>query len=139
MRTERRRRAPSRRPRPATIWLLIALLYLPIAILFLFSINAEHDALVSAAGASRWAGTRSCSTTPALLRAARNSLVVAAGSSAVATVARDDGRAPDQRATSSAARGCSSGLAVLPLIVPFVVLAVALLDAVLGPASIARS
>ena len=104
---------------------LIALLYLPIAILFVFSINANTTLSFPMQGLTLgW--YRQLLESEAVLRAARNSLVVAAGSSAVATalgtmvallIARYQFRA----------KGLLVALAVLPLIVPFVVLAVALL------------
>ena len=104
---------------------LIALLYLPIAILFLFSINANTTLSFPMRGLTLgW--YKNLLESGAVLRAARNSLVVAAGSSAVATalgtmvallIARYQFRA----------KRLLVALAVLPLIVPFVVLAVALL------------
>jgi len=117
------RRAPSRLA--GYYFGLIALLYLPIAILFLFSINANTTLSFPMRGLTLgW--YKNLLESGAVLRAARNSLVVAAGSSAVATalgtmvallIARYQFRA----------KGLLVALAVLPLIVPFVVLAVALL------------
>jgi spermidine/putrescine transport system permease protein len=104
---------------------LITLLYLPIAILFLFSVNTNTTFSFPLQGLSlRWYTLLFDS--PAVLRAARNSLLVAAGSGLVATLlgamvallmARYQFRAKNLLLT----------LAVLPLIVPFIVLAVALL------------
>jgi spermidine/putrescine transport system permease protein len=117
------RRAPSRLT--GYYFGLIALLYLPIAILFVFSINANTTLSFPLRGLTLgW--YKQLLESEAVLRAARNSLVVAAGSSAVATalgtmvallIARYQFRA----------KRLLVALAVLPLIVPFVVLAVALL------------
>ena len=104
---------------------LIALLYLPIAVLFLFSVNTNTTLSFPLQGLTlNW--YEKLFETEAVLRAARNSLVVAAGSSTVATalgtmvallIARFQFRA----------KKLIVALAVLPLIVPFIVLAVALL------------
>ena len=72
---------------------LIALLYLPIAILVLFSLNANQVLAFPLQGFTlQWYGN--ALATPAALTAARNSVLVATGSSLVATVAGDDGRHP---------------------------------------------
>jgi spermidine/putrescine transport system permease protein len=104
---------------------LIALLYLPIALLFLFSVNTAATLSFPLRGLTLdW--YKKLLESPAVLNAARNSLLVAAGSSTVATalgtmvallVARYQFRA----------KALLVALAVLPLIVPFVVLGVALL------------
>jgi spermidine/putrescine transport system permease protein len=104
---------------------LVALLYLPIAILFLFSINANTTFSFPLQGFTlHW--YQQLFDTPAVLRAARNSLIVAAGSGLVATIlgtmvallmARYQFRT----------KNLLLALAVLPLIVPFIVLGVALL------------
>jgi spermidine/putrescine transport system permease protein len=104
---------------------LVALLYLPIAILFLFSINANTTFSFPLQGFTlHW--YQQLVDTPAVLRAARNSLIVAAGSGLVATIlgtmvallmARYQFRT----------KNLLLALAVLPLIVPFIVLGVALL------------
>ena len=104
---------------------LIALLYLPIAILFLFSLNANTSLSFPLQGLTlRW--YQQLFASPAVLNAARNSLMVAIGSGLAATilgamvaliVARYQFRT----------KKLILALAVLPLIVPFIVLAVALL------------
>jgi spermidine/putrescine transport system permease protein len=104
---------------------LIALLYLPIAILCLFSFNANASFSFPLQGLTlNW--YRQLFASPAVLNAARNSLIVALGSGLVATilgamvaliVARYQFRT----------KQLILALAVLPLIVPFIVLAVALL------------
>ncbi len=106
-------------------WLLVALLFLPIALLFVFSFNNSHILALPLTGFTLdW--YQRLFATPALLRAAGASLVVAVASSFVATilgtmvallVVRFDFRS----------KSLLIGLSVLPLIVPFVVLAVALL------------
>jgi spermidine/putrescine transport system permease protein len=104
---------------------LIALLYIPIAILFLFSINANTGLTFPLQGFTlSW--YQKLFQTPEVLAAARNSVVVAAGSSFAATIlgtmvsllyVRFDFRL----------KNLLIALSVLPLIVPYVVLAVALL------------
>ena len=106
-------------------WLLIALLYLPIAILFVFSINANTTLSFPLKGFTLdW--YEKLFDTPALLRAVRNSLGVAVWSSLAATglgamvailLSRFDFRG----------KGALTGLAIMPLIVPYVVLGIALL------------
>src|SRR3954466_11341641 len=64
---------------------LIALLYLPIAILVLFSFNANQVLAFPLQGFTlEWYGN--ALATPTALTAARNSVLVATGSSAVATL-----------------------------------------------------
>ncbi len=104
---------------------LIVLLYIPIAILFLFSINSNTGLSFPLQGLTvTW--YQKLFDTPQVLDAARNSLLVAVGSSLAATTlgtmvallyARFEFRL----------KGLLIALSVLPLIVPYVVLAVALL------------
>jgi spermidine/putrescine transport system permease protein len=106
-------------------WLLIGLLYLPIALLFVFSINQNTTLSFPLKGFTLgW--YEKLFATPALLHAVANSVIVAVSSSIAATafgtmvallLSRFDFRG----------RGALTGLAMLPLIVPYVVLAVALL------------
>ncbi len=118
---------PRRRPKllGAFYWLLIVLLYVPIAILFVFSINAGTSLSFPLRGFTlEWYG-KLFGSAP-LLHAIGNSLIVAVGSSAVATalgtmlgilLSRFEFRL----------KGLLTGLAILPLIVPYVVLGVAML------------
>ena len=122
---------PTRRPRgrPSFLrgyfWLLAILLYLPILILFVFSINANTSLTFPLRGLTLdWYEKLFASEN--LLQAIGNSLVVAVASSAVATtfgtmiailLSRFEFRG----------KGLLTGLAILPLIVPYVVLGVALL------------
>ena len=125
-------RPPTGRPRRLRLpairgyyWLLIGLLYLPIALLFVFSINANTTLSFPLKGFTlAWYGK--LFATPALLHAIANSVIVAVASSIAATalgtmvallLSRFDFRG----------RGALTGLAMLPLIVPYVVMAVALL------------
>lgn len=104
---------------------LIVVLYLPIAILFLFAVNAGTVLAFPLKGFTfDWFFRLSEST--AVLKSALNSLGVAAGSSLVATLL---GTMVALVLTRSPFRGKAVlfGLSVLPLIVPFVVLGVALL------------
>ena len=117
------RRAPSRLT--GYYWGLIALLYLPIAVLFLFSINTNTTLSFPMQGLTlNW--YKKLLESEAVLRAARNSLVVAAGSSSVATVLGTMVALLVVR-YQFRAKGLLVALAVLPLIVPFIVLGVALL------------
>jgi spermidine/putrescine transport system permease protein len=104
---------------------LLALLYLPIAVLFLFSISPSTSLTFPLQGVTlAWFGR--LLESDALLRSARNSLVVAAASSTAATAL---GTMLALLATRYQFRGKGLllALAILPLIVPFIVLAVALL------------
>jgi len=101
------------------------LLYVPIAVLFLFSINSNIILSFPLSGLTlSW--YQKLLDSPAVLNAASNSLKVAAGSSLVATIL---GTMVSILYTRYQFRFKSLliGLAVLPLIVPYIVLAVALL------------
>ncbi|HEX6287971.1 MAG TPA: ABC transporter permease [Herpetosiphonaceae bacterium] len=124
----RRERGAARRAPALLTWYyfgLIALLYLPIVVLFLFSINNNTSLSFPLQGLTlRW--YQQLFDSPPILRAARNSLIVAVGSSFVATalgtmvallIARYQFRTKTLLVM----------LTVLPLFVPFIVLAVALL------------
>jgi spermidine/putrescine transport system permease protein len=118
---------PRRRPRllSAFFWLLIALLYLPIAILFIFSINDGTSLSLPLRGFTLEWYERLLSSAP-LLRAVMNSLLVAAGASTVATVLGTMVAILFSR-FKFRGRSALAGLAILPLIVPYVVLGVSLL------------
>jgi spermidine/putrescine transport system permease protein len=104
---------------------LIGLLYLPIAILFLFSINANTFLSFPLQGLSLdW--YEKLFASDALLRSARNSLVVALGSSLTATLMGTMVGLLMMR-YQFRSKGLLVAMAVLPLIVPYIVLAVALL------------
>jgi spermidine/putrescine transport system permease protein len=109
----------------AYYWLLVALLFLPIAILAVFSVNANTTLSFPLRGLTLDWFARVLST-PALLRAAGNSVVVAAFSSIVATALGTAVAVLFVRFRFRA-RWLLLGLSVLPLIVPFVVLGAALL------------
>jgi spermidine/putrescine transport system permease protein len=103
---------------------LIALLYLPIAVLFLFSINANTSLSFPLQGLTlNW--YEKLFASDALLRSARNSLVVALGSSVTATFMGTMVALLMMR-YQFRSKGLLVGMAVLPLIVPYIVLAVAL-------------
>ena len=104
---------------------LILLLYLPIALLFLFSVNSNAS-LSFPINQLTVDWYRQLFDADAVLRSARNSLVVALGSSLTATAL---GTMVSILLLRYKFRGQNIlvGLAVLPLIVPYVVLAVALL------------
>ena len=110
---------------PAYFAVVLFLLYLPIGILFAFSLQS-NTTLAFPLGDLTFEWYERLSRSDALLRAARNSVVVAVASSLVATalgtmialvVVRHRFRT----------RNLLIGLSALPLIVPFIVLAVALL------------
>ena len=104
---------------------LIALLYLPIFVLFLFSLNANVSLSFPLQGLTfDW--YQKLFDSPAVLRAARNSLIVAAASSFAATLLGTMDSILYLR-YQFRAREFLMVLAVLPLIVPYIVLAVALL------------
>jgi spermidine/putrescine transport system permease protein len=106
-------------------WLLIILLYLPIAILVLFSLNANQVPAFPLQGLTLDWYARALGT-PEAITAARNSLLVAVSSSVMTTalatmvsilIARYDFRG----------KSILLAISTLPLIVPYIVLAVALL------------
>jgi len=104
---------------------LITLLYLPIVVLFLFSVNANTFLAFPLQGLTlEW--YRKLFETEALLRSARSSLIVASGSSLAATLLGTMLALLMMR-YQFRAKGLLVALAVLPLIVPYIVLAVALL------------
>ena len=104
---------------------LIGLLYLPIAILFLFSINANTFLSFPLQGLTLdW--YEKLFASDALLRSARNSLIVALGSSLTATLMGTMVGLLMMR-YQFRSKGLLVAMAVLPLIVPYIVLAVALL------------
>lgn len=104
---------------------LIALLYLPIAVLFLFSVNSDASLSFPIDRLTlNWYGELFAAE--AVLRSARNSVIVALGSSLMATLL---GTMVSILMLRYKFRGQTAivALAVLPLIVPYVVLGVALL------------
>ena len=104
---------------------LIALLYLPIAILFLFSLNSNTFLSFPLEGLTLdW--YQKLFASDALLRSARNSLVVGLGSSLTATLMGTMVAVLMMR-YQFRSKGLLVALTVLPLIVPYIVLAVALL------------
>ena len=112
-------------PLPLYFFGLVALLYIPIVVLFLFSLNANVSLSFPLKGLTLdW--YQKLFDSPAVLRAARNSLLVAAGSSFAATILGTMVSILYLR-YKFRAREFLIALAVLPLIVPYVVLAVALL------------
>ena len=103
---------------------LIVLLYLPIAILFLFSLNSSTFLSFPLQGLTlNW--YQQLFASDALLRSARNSLVVALGSSLTATFLGTMVALLMMR-YQFRSKGLLVALAALPLIVPYIVLAVAL-------------
>lgn len=119
-------RAPSgRKVLPAYFGLLILLLYLPLAVLLLFSFNAGTSLSFPLQELTlHW--YQKLFDSPEILRAARNSIVVGIGSATAATLL---GTGVALLLTRFRFRGESFlfALAMLPLVVPAVVLAVALL------------
>lgn len=112
---------------PLTVYYfsLIALLYLPIALLFLFSVNSSASLSFPIQQLTTdW--YRQLFAAEAVLRSARNSLLVALGSSLAATILGAMVSILMLRYRFRA-QNLLVSLAVLPLIVPYVVLGVALL------------
>jgi spermidine/putrescine transport system permease protein len=104
--------------------ILFVLLYLPLVILVLFSVNASTSLSFPLAGFSLdW--YRQLFEAEPILKAARNSLVVAIAT-AVAATALGTGVALVVTRFRFRARWLLLALTVLPLITPFVILAVAL-------------
>jgi len=110
---------------PAYYFSLIALLYLPIALLFLFSVNSSAS-LSFPIKQLTFDWYQKLFAADAVLRSARNSLIVAFGSSLASTIL---GTMVSILMLRYKFRGQNIlvALAVLPLIVPYVVLGVALL------------
>ena len=104
---------------------LVILLYLPIVVLFLFSINTNTTLSFPLQGLTASWYEKLFANEP-VLRAARNSLVVALGSSTVAAMLGTMVALVVMR-YNYRSRGLLLALAALPLIVPFIVLGVALL------------
>jgi spermidine/putrescine transport system permease protein len=121
----------SRRPRrglPALrgfFWLMIGLLYLPIVILFVFSVNVNTTLSFPLRGFTLdW--YEKLFATSALLTSIKSSLIVAVASSVAATTLGTMVAILLSR-FNFRGRNLLTGLAVLPLLVPYVVLGVALL------------
>ena len=103
---------------------VLALLYLPITILFVFSFSANSRLSFPIEGFTldQYAGVLA---DPSLLGAARNSLIVAAAAATAATVLGTLVAIATMR-FHFRGRSALLGLAVLPLIVPFAVMGVAI-------------
>ena len=106
-------------------WFIVVLLYVPLSVLFLFSINANTTLSFPLKGFTLEWFVKLFST-PALLRAVGNSLQVAIASSFAATALGATVAILLSR-FEFRGKGALTGLAVLPLIVPYVILGVALL------------
>jgi spermidine/putrescine transport system permease protein len=105
--------------------LLIALLYLPIAVLVLFSLNANTALAFPLQGFTlAWYGN--ALGTPSALTAARNSFLVATGSSFMATLLATMVAVLISR-YSFRGKQVLLSISLLPLIVPYIVLGIALL------------
>jgi spermidine/putrescine transport system permease protein len=126
-RPRRARSAPRGRPSGLRLlyWLLIVLLYLPIAILFIFSINAGTTLSFPLKGFTfDWYAK--ILTTSGLVDSVQHSLIVAVISSTVATTLGTMVAVLLSR-FKFRGKGLLTGLAILPLLVPYVVLGVAFL------------
>jgi spermidine/putrescine transport system permease protein len=106
-------------------WVLIALLYLPILLLAVFSVNENTSLTFPLEGFTlQW--YEGLFENRSLITAVKNSLIVAVASSIAATVLGTMVGILLSR-FKFRGRGLLTGLAILPLLVPYVVLAVALL------------
>lgn len=116
-----------RAPLPLVVYyfVLIALLYLPIVILFLFSVNSNVTFAFPLKGFSLGWYRQLAGNAP-ILTSARNSVLVAVGSSFAATILGAMVSILLMR-YQFRWKGFLLAIAVLPLIVPYIVLAVALL------------
>ena len=117
------RRAPS--ALSAYFVALVVLLYLPLAILFIFSINDNTTLVFPLKGFTLEWYDRALDT-PAAIDSVRNSVVVALGSSLVATMLATMLAVAVTR-FQFPGKQFVLGLAFLPLVVPYLVLGVALL------------
>ena len=130
--TARAPRASGRPPRTLNrgglrgyYWLMLFLLYLPIVLLFIFSFNANTILSFPLKGFTlEW--FQKLFQSPNLLAAVGRSVIVALGASAVATVLGTMVALLLSR-FEFRGKGMLTSLAILPLLVPFFVLAVALL------------
>jgi len=123
-RTRRRRTGTSRGLR-GYYWLMLVLLYVPIALLFVFSLNANTILSFPLKGFTlEW--FQKLFQTPNLLAAVGRSVIVAVVASSVATVLGTMVALLLSR-FEFRGKGLLTSLAILPLLVPFFVLAVALL------------
>jgi len=112
-------------PLPAYYFGLLTLLYLPLAVLLLFAFNSGTILVFPLKGLTlRWFAQLFAAE--ALIRSLRHSLVVAAGSSIVATTLATCGAIAFVR-FQFRGKGLFITVALLPLYVPFVVLGVSLL------------
>ena len=112
-------------PLPVYYFALLSLLYLPLAILLLFAFNSGTILVFTLKGLTlHW--FEQLFATEALMRSLRNSLVVAAGSSVVATALATCGAIAFVRFQFKG-KGLFITVALLPLYVPFVVFGVSLL------------
>jgi spermidine/putrescine transport system permease protein len=106
-------------------WVLIGLLYLPIVLLAVFSVNENTSLTFPLEGFTlQW--YEGLFENRSLTTAVRNSLIVAVASSVAATILGTMVGILLSR-FNFRGRGLLTGLAILPLLVPYVVLAVALL------------
>ena len=110
---------------PFYYWTLVGLLYLPLAVLLLFAFNDGTILAFPLRGLTlRWFAQ--LFATEALMRALRNSVLVATGASLVATALATCGAIAFVR-FQFRGKGLFMNVALLPLYVPFVVLGCALL------------
>lgn len=106
-------------------WLILLLLYLPIVLLFVFSISANTTLSFPLKGFTvQW--FEKLFQTPNLLAAAGRSVVVALGASTVATVLGTMVALLLSR-FEFRGKGLLTGLAIMPLLIPYFVIGVALL------------
>ena len=121
----RRRRMGTSRGLRSYFWPMLVLLYLPIVLLFIFSFNANTILSFPLKGFTlEW--FQKLFQSPNLLAAVGRSVVVALSASAVATVLGTMVALLLSR-FEFRGKGLLTSLAILPLLVPFFVLAVALL------------
>ena len=108
----------------ATAWVFFAYLYIPIAVLLVLAFNAGSSATIWEGFSTRWFGV--VLGNPDILRAAKNSLIVASVSAVVSTLMAIPAAVGMARRRFRG-QNAVSALIAMPLVVPEVVTAVATL------------
>ena len=107
-----------------TAWMFFAFLYLPIVVLVALSFNSGQSATLWAGFSLKWYGV--VADDPEILRAARNSLIVATSATLIATTLATLA-ALGMHGRAFRGQTLASGVLGLPLLIPDIVSAVAIL------------
>lgn len=119
-----RPRSPIERLLAANSWLVFGFLYLPILLLIWFSFNENRNVGIWTGFSTRWYGEMFQNTE--VMRALRNTLIVAVASTIVSTVLGTMAAIAMERFRFRG-RGTLDGLLYLPIIIPDVTMAVMML------------